>query len=1108
MSAARAAVAAPATRRAANPHAQSRRQRECHCRAGAEGSYCPACGGKVVQRHAMSGTGSDDPMEREADRAADAVMSGAQVGPVAGLFTGLTGGSAGLRVQRSATAAREPVGSSGRIKSGKLVDWDYVVYDTHVRLGNRIFDRKTKQVIGSWPWMTNNPGDITVDPKEAGKARSNLNRAYEWGAVPGQAASTGHIPLAIFPDAKTGAEALKKLYAEPDYRDKTLQGAIETHLGNPESRVPGVDDPKKYLDRVKERARKLGVKEEQLNKTLGQLQAEGAMDAIVEGFGHAEGYENVGITYTCEGRDKGDDAKIPQTVRNLNLFKSLPDAAPPEVLKMLGCPAPAGGEAAQKKAAPAQGEAQGEDGPQALGPSSVDRALGSPGHALPAPVLHRMQAGFGHDFSRVRVHTDAAARASARQLAAHAYTVGHDIVFAAGQFAPHTDAGQRLIAHELTHVVQQARSASQGVQREGSLMPPEKVQGIYGAWVLEIQKSRGTTVLDDAVEHAVRERVKKQVGPANFANFERWEEAQQARIQAQAEAENPQEHRPKDDPAKKRYANPQDELPDDCDRMWEQVKPLVKEVTRVDGLARKLDFGKGAQGALARATAGGFTATYGLGARSVNSALEHGPMMLLGAGGLVLGSELGERTLVEHAQQVKKEGEELGDDARTGVRLVGGDLQAAFDSTRPGYDKFQAAFKRFSEARSKFIHQDLPKGRTLDAFEAQAGDIGAMRSAMKDMREAGDAFLMTCAQLGIESDAKALDTLGGHIVKSAQDTVATAVMMGAPEAGPGLGEFAAAFKGPEGMGAKALEKRAGEEVAASLGKGGEEALASGEKNAATQATEAVAGGAKGPAKTPPPGEADQIRQVAREGNGVRAVEDPKYAKDYDVEVSVKSDGEPHTYRRKRGDGSWCRFSEAECNFQLPAEDEAAIRKAAPEAAGGPKQPSRLAAELEVPAHGDPSWYAVPQLDAQGRPMIAEAVIEKSSLKPGPRPRNPGTLPAGTEKGVGYEITHVGAHELGFPTQQAGKANLTTASGTTNRFVFPEHLQVPSMRRVEIEVAAAIEKGQTVHYRVTPIYDGGAPYPSAFHMQASGTGPHGEAGIRIDTVIRNWTHHAR
>ena len=62
---------------------------------------------------------------------------------------------------------------------------------------------------------------------------------------------------------------------------------------------------------------------------------------------------------------------------------------------------------------------------------------------------------FGRDFSDVRIHTDASAAASAKSLSAHAYTHGNNIVFASRQYAPDNDAGKRLMAHELTHVVQQ-----------------------------------------------------------------------------------------------------------------------------------------------------------------------------------------------------------------------------------------------------------------------------------------------------------------------------------------------------------------------------------------------------------------------------------------------------------------------------------------------------------------------------------------------------------------------------------------------------------------------------------------------------------------------------
>ncbi|MBT2142559.1 DUF4157 domain-containing protein [Rhodanobacter sp. LX-100] len=90
-------------------------------------------------------------------------------------------------------------------------------------------------------------------------------------------------------------------------------------------------------------------------------------------------------------------------------------------------------------------------------PDSVGHALAGAGAPLPADVRQPMEERFGHDFSTVRVHTDATARQSARDVDAQAYTVGHDVVFAAGRYAPHTREGRHLLAHELTHVVQQAQ---------------------------------------------------------------------------------------------------------------------------------------------------------------------------------------------------------------------------------------------------------------------------------------------------------------------------------------------------------------------------------------------------------------------------------------------------------------------------------------------------------------------------------------------------------------------------------------------------------------------------------------------------------------------------
>lgn len=78
-----------------------------------------------------------------------------------------------------------------------------------------------------------------------------------------------------------------------------------------------------------------------------------------------------------------------------------------------------------------------------------------------------MEARFGHDFGRVRIHTDDRAVESARAVGARAFTLGSDVVFGQGQYQPETSPGMRLIAHELAHVVQQERVGMLPVQSRG-----------------------------------------------------------------------------------------------------------------------------------------------------------------------------------------------------------------------------------------------------------------------------------------------------------------------------------------------------------------------------------------------------------------------------------------------------------------------------------------------------------------------------------------------------------------------------------------------------------------------------------------------------------------
>ncbi len=90
-------------------------------------------------------------------------------------------------------------------------------------------------------------------------------------------------------------------------------------------------------------------------------------------------------------------------------------------------------------------------------PGAVSDVLRSPGRPVPPTMRTRMEEKFGEDFSAVRIHADASAQNSAAAVDARAYTVGRDIVFGSAAPDPASTAGQRLLGHELAHVVQQSR---------------------------------------------------------------------------------------------------------------------------------------------------------------------------------------------------------------------------------------------------------------------------------------------------------------------------------------------------------------------------------------------------------------------------------------------------------------------------------------------------------------------------------------------------------------------------------------------------------------------------------------------------------------------------
>ena len=96
----------------------------------------------------------------------------------------------------------------------------------------------------------------------------------------------------------------------------------------------------------------------------------------------------------------------------------------------------------------------------------VQDVLRTSGQPLDASVRRQMEAGLGHDFGRVRIHADDRAADSAGAIHALAYTSGHHIVFGEGQYSAGSPDGQRLLRHELAHVIQQTSGL---VQHQGEM---------------------------------------------------------------------------------------------------------------------------------------------------------------------------------------------------------------------------------------------------------------------------------------------------------------------------------------------------------------------------------------------------------------------------------------------------------------------------------------------------------------------------------------------------------------------------------------------------------------------------------------------------------------
>jgi hypothetical protein len=138
-------------------------------------------------------------------------------------------------------------------------------------------------------------------------------------------------------------------------------------------------------------------------------------------------------------------------------------------------------------------------------PSIVEDVLRMPGRPLDDDARAFFEPRFGHDFSRVRVHSDARAGESARAIRAHAYTVGQHVVFGRGRLAPRSSAGQKLLAHELAHVVQQTSGAT--VSRKELARQPDGARLATDAERAEIVDAAAAWLVDMADYVATQRRL-------------------------------------------------------------------------------------------------------------------------------------------------------------------------------------------------------------------------------------------------------------------------------------------------------------------------------------------------------------------------------------------------------------------------------------------------------------------------------------------------------------------------------------------------------------------------------------------------------------------------
>ena len=136
--------------------------------------------------------------------------------------------------------------------------------------------------------------------------------------------------------------------------------------------------------------------------------------------------------------------------------------------------------------------------------SSLARA--DAGHSLDTNLRSELEPQFGHDFANVRVHADQEADQMAKNLNANAFTTGQDIFFREGRFKPNSSEGKQLLAHELTHTIQQSRGTSAGSDLSVS-KPNDPFEQAAQTQANAVTSARGGQVAAGAVSNVIQREI-------------------------------------------------------------------------------------------------------------------------------------------------------------------------------------------------------------------------------------------------------------------------------------------------------------------------------------------------------------------------------------------------------------------------------------------------------------------------------------------------------------------------------------------------------------------------------------------------------------------------